>query len=224
MKIWLDTIDFDVIKNAQELGILAGVTTNPAILASADMNIEHVISTLLEIQDGLVAAQVTSCELPGMLVQARNLASISPRMVIKIPAIHDGFKTISILEKEGIATLATTIFESRQIMLAGMVGASYAAPYVNRIEQSTGNAFSILRESQEILDKYNYTTTIMAAAIKSVEQCVRCAQLGIGAITLPSETYNSLFSSNADIDDSLEKFESAWASSDFTAKSSLFKI
>ncbi|WP_047258233.1 transaldolase family protein [Chromobacterium subtsugae] len=224
MKIWLDTIDFDIIRNAQALGVLAGVTTNPAILAAADLPAQTVIETLLDIQDGQVAAQVTRDDLPGMLAQARALARISPRMVIKIPAIRHGFQAIATLEKEGIATLATTIFETRQILMAGMVGASYAAPYVNRIEQSTGNAFAILSESQAILERYRYKTIIMAAAIKSVEQCVRCAQFGIGAATLPSDIYRGLFASNHDIDDSLAKFDAAWAASKFTSGSSLFHV
>ncbi|OHX13373.1 hypothetical protein BI347_07505 [Chromobacterium sphagni] len=222
MKIWLDTIDFDAIKDAQALGILAGVTTNPSILGAAASCVEDIIATLLEIQHGQVAVQVISNEMPGMLRQARALAAISPRMVVKIPAINDGFKAISILEKEGVATLATTIFETRQIVLAAMAGASYAAPYVNRIEASTGNAFALLQESQAILEKHRYRTAIMAAAIKSTDQFLRCAQIGVGAITLPPSVYQGLFASSQDIDDSLLRFETAWRSNAFTAQSSLF--
>lgn len=222
MKLWLDTIDFDLIEDARKLNALAGVTTNPSILAGSNVDPEIIIRKLLDIQPGGVAVQTTETELPLIVKQAHRIAKISERIIIKIPAINDGFRAIAILEKEGIRTLATTIFEVKQIVFSSMVGATYAAPYVGRMETATGNAFQILSEAQNIISKYRYDTKIMAAGIRTPEQFIKCAALGIAAATIPEIVYKELFSSNSDIDSCLEKFNSAWQSNNFTARSSLF--
>ncbi|AUH53380.1 hypothetical protein CXB49_22675 [Chromobacterium sp. ATCC 53434] len=224
MKLWLDTIDFQAVKHAQDLGILAGVTTNPAILGAANEDVEGILDRLLDIQSGQLAVQVCADDLAGQLKQARRIARKSPRIVIKIPAIGDGFQAMATLEKEGVATLATAIFETRQVVMAGMVGARYAAPYVNRIEQSTGNAFAMLEQAQHILDSAGYPTAILGAAIKSVDQFIGCARLGIAAITLPTEVYRRLFASSTDIDGSLAQFDAAWAGNPLATSSHLFDV
>lgn len=222
MQVWLDTIDFDIIKHAQRLGIAAGVTTNPAILGDVHENLESLFGKLLDIQTGGLAVQITHTDAKGQLAQARRIARLGSRIVIKIPAIGEGFQVMAELEKEGIKTLATTIFESRQIVMAGMVGAHYAAPYINKIEESTGNAFELIAESQQIIERYGYRTRIMGASIKSADQFVRCAKLGIGAITLPADTYREIFASTESIDASLAVFAEAWQSNRFATESSLF--
>jgi len=223
MQVWLDTIDFDIIRHARDLSIAAGVTTNPAILGGANENIESLLGKLLDIQPGDLAVQVTLEDTKGQVAQARKIARLSDRIVIKIPAIGEGFQSMAELEKDGIKTLATNIFESRQIMMACMVGAHYAAPYVNRIEQSTGDAFGLIADAQQIIDRYGYRTRIMGASIKSPDQFIRCAKLGIGAITLPADTYRQLFASNPDIDASLVSFDKAWRGNLFSAESRLFE-
>jgi TalC/MipB family fructose-6-phosphate aldolase len=212
------------IQHGNHLGILTGITTNPAILSRSNKDFEETIYDLLEIQPGLVAVQVTGKTYNEIIKQAHKLASISHRIIIKIPAIHEGFKAISHLERESIRTLATTIFESKQILMAALCGATYAAPYVNRIETATGNAFDMLEESQTIINRHGFRIKIMAAAIKSVEQFVRCAALGINTVTLPSEVYDELFSSNAHIDESLNQFDIAWNSNELLKKSSFFTL
>ena len=222
MQLWLDTIDLNLIKDACELDILSGVTTNPSILAGSNISPEETIRKLIDIQSGGVAVQTTETEFLSIIKQARRIAKISERIIIKIPAINDGFRAISFLEKEGINTLATTIFETRQIVLAGMLGAMYAAPYINRIECATGNAFDMLSDAQNIISKNQYKTKIMAAAIHTSDQFIRCAKIGAGAITIPANLYKELFASNSDIDSSLEKFHFAWSSNDCTSQSRLF--
>lgn len=222
MKLWLDTIDFSLIDDACKLNILAGVTTNPSILAGSSIDPEITIRKLLDIQPGGVAVQTTKTELPSIVKQAHRISKISERIIIKIPAINDGFRAIAILEKEGIHTLATTIFEVKQIVFSGMLGATYAAPYIGRIESATGNAFEILNEAQNIISKHRYSTKIMAAGIRTKEQFIKCAALGMAAVTIPATVYKELFSSNPNVDSCLEKFNSAWLSNDITARSSLF--
>ena len=222
MQLWLDTIDFNLIEDACGLGMVSGVTTNPSILAESNIAPETIIRNLLDIQPGGVAVQTTETELPSIIKQARRIAKISDRIIIKIPAINDGFRAIAALEKDGTSTLATPIFETRQIVFAGMLGATYAAPYVNRIESTTGNAFDVLSDAQSVISSNRYRTKIMAAAIRTSEQFIRCAKIGIGAITLPASVYIELFMSNPDIDSSLEKFNLAWAANDCTSQSRLF--
>ena len=223
MQLWMDTIDFELILDAARLGILAGVTTNPKILAGSDNEPESVIRKLLDIQTGMVAVQTTETELSSIVKQACQIAKISKRIIIKIPAINDGFRAIPILEKEGVRTLATTIYETRQIVFASMLGAMYAAPYLNKIESTTGNSFGVLSEAQNILSRDQSKTKIMGAAIVNAQQFSSCAKIGIGAITLPAHVYKELFASNEHMESSLSVFDAAWTSNDRTSRSSLFK-
>jgi TalC/MipB family fructose-6-phosphate aldolase len=212
MQIWLDSIDIATIKHAAGLGILAGVTTNPSILSRSTQHFDQVVGDILDGQPGWLAVQVVEKEYDSIVKQARKLAAISDRIIVKIPAVDDGFRAIATLERENITTLATTIFESRQIVAAALCGASYAAPYVNRIETATGRAFEMLEESQKIIDKYGFKTKILAASFKSVDQFIRCATLGLAAVTLPDNIYRALFASNEHIANSLNQFDSAWVS------------
>jgi TalC/MipB family fructose-6-phosphate aldolase len=223
MQLWMDTIDFDVIEDAARLGILTGVTTNPTILAGSDKEPEIVIRKLLDVQPGMVAVQTTETELLPIVKQACRIAKISKRLIIKIPAMNDGFRAIPILEKEGVPTLATTIYETRQIVLASMLGATYAAPYLDKIETATGDGFGVLSDAQHILSREQSRTKIMGAAIVNARQFSSCANIGIGAITLPADVYRELFSSNEHMESSLSAFNSAWTSNDLTYQSHLFK-
>jgi len=223
MQLWMDTIDFELIEDAARLGILTGVTTNPKILAGSNSEPESVIRKLLDIQSGMVAVQTTETELSSIVKQAFLIAKISNRIIIKIPALDDGFRAIPILEKEGVHTLATTIYETRQIIFASMLGAMYAAPYVNKIESTTGNGFGILSDAQNILSRDQSRTKIMGAAIVNAQQFSNCAKIGIGAITVPGHVYKELFASSEHIESSLSTFNLAWTSNDHTSRSRLFK-
>lgn len=223
MQLWLDTIDTDLIRDAQTMHILTGVTTNPSILSRSPLDPMHTIQKILDIQPGFIAVQTTETELKNIIKQAQAIAKISDRIIIKIPAINDGLRAIPVLEKENIKTLATTIFDTRQIIFSAMLGASYAAPYLSRIETATKNAWSMLREAQHILSTNQYKTQIMGAAIKTTAQFVECAHIGIGAITLPGNVYCELFNSNDSIDTSLEQFKLDWESNPATHQSALFR-
>jgi transaldolase len=222
MQIWMDTIELDLIQDASRLGILAGVTTNPKILSCAHQAPETTIEKLLDVQAGAVAVQVTEKALMEIIKQARRLARISDRIIVKIPAVTDGLRAIAMLEKEGIATLATTVYDLRQIVFAGIAGARYAAPYIDKIETASGNAFELLRRAQHALAQLDCPTQIMGAALKSVHQFTQCAELGIGAVTLPPPVYQALFSTSPEIDASLAAFDTAWGANPHTAQSRLF--
>lgn len=222
MELWLDSINTATVKHAADLGILAGVTTNPSILSQSAHDFEYVIGSILDNQPGKLAVQVVHTDYESIVDQAKKLAAISDRIIVKIPAAEDGFRSIATLERLNIKTLATTIFESRQVITAALCGASYAAPYVNKIEAISGRAFEMLKESQTILDAHNLDMKIMAAAVKSVEQFMLCTKLGIPAVTLPDDVYDSLFVSNEEIAKSLQQFQLAWASNKRMSESGFF--
>lgn len=222
MEIWLDTIDLTDIREACELNILTGVTTNPSILSKASAAPDVIIQQLLDVQPGLVAAQVIANDLNEMVTQAQRLARLSARIIIKIPVTLTGLRAIAILTKENIPTMATAIFESRQLFLAAIVGAKYAAPYVGRIEETTGQSQEVLLEMMQIILQQKYELKILAAAINSTDQLINCAKLGIHAITLPSLVYKSLLATHPLTDSSLSSFDKDWRSGKYTASNTLF--
>lgn len=224
MELWLDTTDEQIIRDASEMGILTGVTTNPSILSNTGKAPEIVLERLLDIQTGYVAAQVTADDLSTMLKQAERLNKLdnNNRVIVKIPASGDGFKAIALLKKYEIKTLATTVFETKQLILSALAGASYIAPYFNRIESACGKALTVLKEMQEIIDVQRYQIKIMAAAIHSSQQYCDCARVGVGAITVPVPVYQELMKTSAHVADSLGKFKEDWNANQETGESALF--
>lgn len=223
MELWVDTIDLELIKNVSEMNILTGVTTNPSILGSADTIPETKIKQILDIQKGYIAVQVTAHDLAGMLAQARRLALLSGRIVIKIPVIPAGLKAIAILAKENIPTLATAIFTPSQVLLAALAGARYAAPYMGRIEEVTGRSREIIAEMMNIIVQQKYPLKLMAAAIHTVDQLTYCAQIGVPAITVPKETCQALLAIPPTTQKSLEIFAEDWLAGKHTAVNEIFK-
>jgi len=224
MEFWLDTLDEKIIVEATELGILSGVTTNPSSLSREKCSPEITLKKLLDCQPGYVAAQVTADDLAGMLKQAEKIAKLSSnnRMLIKIPASQDGFKAMALLKNQGIATLATAVFETKQLLLSSFVGAYYIAPYLSRINTATGNAFGILEEMQAIIRAQQNSIKIMAASIQSAQQVCDCARIGVSAVTIPASVYKELFSSSAHVHESLEKFKMDWQQNAQAATADLF--
>lgn len=225
MELWLDTTDEETIVEANRLGILSGVTTNPSILSKEKCSPEDSLKRLLTIQSGYVAAQVTAEDLFGMLKQAEKLAKLSSnnRLIVKIPASQDGFRAMALLKKQGIATLATTVFETKQLILSSFAGADYIAPYFNRINTIMGNALNTLEEMQTTIHAQQFSIKIMAAAIQSAQQVCDCARIGVPAITIPVSVYKEMFSGSSYVKESLEKFKEDWRENKETATADLFR-
>lgn len=225
MEFWLDTTDEKIITEANELGILSGVTTNPSILSKEPCPPETSLRRLLDIQPGYVAVQVTADDATGMVKQAEKIARLSNnnRMIIKIPASKDGFKAMALLRNQGIATLATTVFEAKQLILSTFVGAHYIAPYFGRINNVTGNALGVLEEMQTIIRAQQNSIKIMAAAIQTAQQVCDCARIGIAAVTVSPNVYKELFSCSAHVNESLDKFKADWQRNTETATADLFR-
>ncbi len=225
MELWLDTINLNAIKDANEIGILTGVTTNPITLSHADMLPEAKLAQLLNIQNSYVATQVVANSLNDILKQARQLAHLDKlRMIIKIPVNPTGLRAIKILSTEGISTLATAVFEPSQVYLASLAGANYIAPYINQMSKELGEYSATLGHMLEIIKTQLFPVKLMAASIALKEQILTCAKLGAHAITLSEESYYSLVTPHYLTEKSLERFKKAWTLGHYTQQSELFAI
>lgn len=186
MEIWLDTSNVALVK--QSVGLLDGVTTNPTILSKSKIPPAELIPLLLEAQPGSVAVQVVTSDI---VKEALALASLSYRIVVKIPATQEGYLAIQILSQQGIPTLATALFEPRQALLAFKAGADYLAPYLGRIKDTGADPLAVLGEMESIRQHYGFPGKIMAAGIRDLPTALSCLQLGIGAMTLPDPIFTA---------------------------------
>ncbi|HEV8052150.1 MAG TPA: transaldolase family protein [Parachlamydiaceae bacterium] len=221
MEIWLDTCDSEVISNAHRLGILYGVTTNPSILAKADENHDIVINRILDNQNGSVAVQVTAYNADEMIKQAEALRAFSDRIIVKIPVVQDGLVAIKHLSRKNIPIMATAIFQPHQALLAALAGADYVAPYVGRIFDEGIDAYDSLETMQAIYKTYQFKTKILAAALRTPEQIMKCARLGIHAVTLKSTLFSQFSADDESTLNCLSVFAEDWDACQHRALSAL---
>jgi TalC/MipB family fructose-6-phosphate aldolase len=210
MEIWLDTCDSRVIEHANRLGILYGVTTNPSILAEAKEDHNQVIQRLLEVQDGPLAVQVTTFTAEEMIRQAMALHAISDRIIVKIPVVQEGLVAIKTLSQEGVAVMATAVFQCNQALLAAIAGADYVAPYLSRMFDEGIDAFASLDTMATIYKNYRFKTKILAAALRTTDQIMSCASVGVSAVTLKSMLYSQFIANEPATLNSLRAFAEEW--------------
>lgn len=223
MEIWLDTCDIEIISKACRLGLLYGVTTNPSILAGSNENHEVVINRLLEIQDGPLAVQVTANRAEEMIKQAFALHSFSDRIIVKIPVVREGLIAMKTLVEEGVSIMATAVFHPNQALLAGLAGVDYIAPYICRMFDEGIDAYSSLETMVTIYKNYQFTTKILAAALRTVDQITTCASMGIPAVTLKSMLYSQFVADDKATLNSLNAFEEDWHACPFPTLPALAK-
>lgn len=223
MQFWLDTIDVKLIEEADKRINLSGVTTNPKILSKADTLPELKLLEILKTQKGLVAAQVLAEDLQDMLMQAKAIAELDKkRMVIKIPVTPIGLQAIKILSQEGIATLGTAVYETSQVYLASLAGANFISPYLGRMEDHHINAFQLLEEMMQMITIHKFSTKLLAASIRTKEQVIKCAKVGVPAITIPEAAYKQLFDTHELTTASLAEFNLHWRDGQHTKESKIF--
>lgn len=215
MEIWLDTLNVDLILEMKNLGIVAGVTTNPTILSSSQIPPQEGIKKLLDIQEGRVAVQVLSVDFEEILKEARSLAAFSPRILVKIPATQNGMRAIYVLNQEGVSTLATAIFEVRQALLAFKAGACYLAPYLGRMTDLGMNPLELVAQMQAIKMRYGFQGKVMGAGIREAAWAMGCVDIGICAVTLPDKVLMQLVQSSEPTLLALDKFAEDWSKSPF---------
>lgn len=209
MKFFIDTAKLDEIQEAHDLGVLDGVTTNPSLMAKAnitgDENILKHYKEICNIVQGPVSAEVISTDYKGMLDEANTLASIDNNIVVKIPMIKDGVKALKYLSSKNIKTNCTLVFSAGQAILAAKAGATYLSPFLGRIDDSNWDGLQLLHQIVGIFRMHAYTTQILAASIRSSLHIVRCAEAGADVVTCPLDSIMGLLKHPL-TDIGLEKF------------------
>lgn len=189
MKFFIDTASLDQIKEARDLGILDGVTTNPSLMAkegiSGQENILNHYKAICEIVDGDVSAEVISTDFEGIVEEGKRLAELHPNIVVKVPMIKDGVKAISHFTSIGIRTNCTLIFSAGQAILAAKAGATYLSPFIGRVDDLNWEGMDLIRQIAEIYAIQSYETEILAASIRSSKHIVDAAISGADIVTCP---------------------------------------
>ena len=193
MKIFLDSAEIKEIKEANDLGFLDGVTTNPSLIAKSNRNMKEVIKDIASLVQGPISAEVIATDFDGMIKEAEELRSIAEHIVIKIPLIKEGLKAVSHLSQREIQTNVTLCFSPNQALLAAKAGATYISPFIGRIDDTSWNGLDLITEIREIYDNYEISTQLLAASIRHQNHFKECALIGADCVTVPYSTLMSLF-------------------------------
>jgi len=196
MKFFIDTANLDQIREAQALGILDGVTTNPSLMAKegitgAENIIDHYIA-ICNIVDGDVSAEVIATDLEGMIREGEALAKLHPQIVVKVPMIREGIKAIKYFTDKGIRTNCTLVFSAGQALLAAKAGATYVSPFIGRLDDVSTDGLGLIQEIRLIYDNYGFETQILAASIRHTMHIMDCAKLGADVMTGPLNAIDGL--------------------------------
>lgn len=210
MKFFIDTADLDEIKEANDLGVLDGVTTNPSLCAKVGVrDFEAHIAKICDIVDGDVSAEVVSTTYDEIMVEARKNAAIADNVVVKVPLIKDGIKAIKSLSEEGIRTNCTLCFSATQALIAAKAGASYISPFLGRLDDISTDGMQLIRDIVQIYDNYGYETEVLAASIRHPMHLLECAKEGADVATMPLSVIKSLLKHPL-TDIGLERFLADW--------------
>jgi len=192
MKFFIDTANLAQIKEANDLGILDGVTTNPTLMAKEGIKGKEAIlqhyKTICELVDGDISAEVVSTDFDGIVAEGKVLAAIHPNIVVKVPMIKDGVKAIKWFTDNGIRTNCTLIFSAGQAILAAKAGASYVSPFIGRIDDSGWEGTDLIAQLSNIFSIQGFKTEILAASIRNPNHIIKCAELGAHVCTCPLES------------------------------------
>ncbi len=189
MKFFIDTANLDQIREAQDLGVLDGVTTNPSLMAkegiSGAENIINHYKTICEIVDGDVSAEVISTDFEGMIKEGEELAALHPQIVVKIPMIKEGVKAIKYLSEKGIKTNCTLVFSAGQALLAAKAGATYVSPFIGRLDDISTDGVELIAQIVEMYSYYGFETEVLAASIRHTMHIIQCMEAGADVATCP---------------------------------------
>ena len=189
MKFFIDTANLEQIKEAQDLGVLDGVTTNPSLMAkegiSGDEKVKQHYLDICNIVDGDVSAEVISTDFDSMIKEGKELADLHPNIVVKVPMIKDGVKAIKWFSDNNIKTNCTLVFSAGQALLAAKAGASYVSPFLGRLDDISHSGVDLIEEIRVIYDNYCFQTEILAASIRHTTHLLDCAKIGADVMTGP---------------------------------------
>ncbi len=192
MKFFIDTANLAQIKEANELGILDGVTTNPSLMAKEGIKGQEAVmnhyKAICELVDGDISAEVISTEFSAIVEEGKKLAAIHPNIIVKVPMIKDGIKAIKWFSDNGIKTNCTLVFSAGQAILAAKAGATYVSPFIGRIDDSSWDGVELISQLSHIYTLQGYKTEILAASIRSALHIVKCAEAGADVCTCPLDS------------------------------------
>ena len=196
MKFFIDTANLDQIAEAEALGVLDGVTTNPSLMAKEGItgkeNIIQHYKDICEIVAGDVSAEVISTDFDGMIKEGEELAKLHPQIVVKLPMIKDGIKACKYFSDKGIRTNVTLVFSAGQALLAAKAGATYVSPFLGRLDDISTDGLHLISEIRQIYDNYMFETQILAASIRHTMHVIDCAKIGADVMTGPFVIYNRI--------------------------------
>lgn len=209
MKFFIDTADIDEIKEANDMGMVDGVTTNPSLIAKQGRDFETIIKEICEIVDGPISAEVIGVETEAMLDEARRLSAIHDNIVVKIPMTVNGIKATCKLSKEKIKTNVTLVFSPLQALMAAKAGASYVSPFIGRLDDLSQDGLLLVEQIVNIYDNYGFDTEVIVASIRSPLHVLNSAMIGADIATIPFNVLGKL-ASHPLTDKGLKAFLDDW--------------
>lgn len=197
MKFFIDTASLAQIKEAQDLGVLDGVTTNPSLMAkegiSGEAQVQKHYVDICEIVDGPVSAEVISTDYEGIVREGEHLAGLHPNIVVKVPMTKDGVKALKYFTNKGIKTNCTLVFSAGQALLAAKAGATFVSPFIGRLDDVSTDGVGLIEQIRTIYDNYGYGTEILAASVRHPMHIIQCAEVGADVATCPLSAIVALF-------------------------------
>lgn len=209
MKIFIDTADVQEIREANDMGILDGVTTNPSLVAKSGRKFRDVLEEIVKIVDGPISAEVVSVDREGMMKEAREYAKIHSNITIKLPMTVEGLKALKICVEENIQTNVTLVFNANQALLVGKVGATFVSPFIGRLDDISQIGMDLIRQIRTIYDNYGIKTQILAASIRNPIHFLEAALIGADVATVPMGVIKQL-TQHPLTDLGLERFLKDW--------------
>ncbi len=209
MKFFIDTANIDEIKNANNMGMVDGVTTNPSLIAREDGEFKQIITDICKIVQGPVSAEVISLEYDGMVEEALELAKIADNITVKIPMTIEGLKAVKTLSDKGIKTNVTLVFSALQALMAAKAGATFVSPFVGRLDDLAQEGMGLIEEIAQIYANYDFDTQIIVASVRSPLHVLDSALLGADVATIPYGVLQKLASHHM-TDKGIEAFMADW--------------
>ena len=206
----LNTANVEHIKEANEMGVICGVTTNPSLIAKEGRDFNEVIKEITEIVDGPISGEVVSEDAEGMIKEGREIAAIHKNMIVKIPMTVEGLKAVKVLAREGIKTNVTLIFSANQALLAANAGATYVSPFLGRVDDISMDGMELVRTIAEIFEVHGINTEIIAASVRHPIHVIEAARAGAHIATVPYTLVMQMVKHPL-TDAGLEKFKADWA-------------
>ncbi|AQS06280.1 fructose-6-phosphate aldolase [Clostridium beijerinckii] len=210
MRFFLDTANVEHIKEANEMGVICGVTTNPSLIAKEGRDFNEVIKEITEIVDGPISGEVVSEDAEGMIKEGREIAAIHKNMIVKIPMTAEGLKATKVLASEGIKTNVTLIFSATQSLLAANAGATYVSPFLGRVDDISMIGMDLVRDIAEIFAVHGIETEIIAASVRNPIHVIEAAKAGADIATVPYSLVMQMLKHPL-TDQGLERFKADWA-------------